>query len=402
MARPRCSCCLIFLIAFAVLAAMFALLPGTLVRCGSSGADFLPTERGGSNGPLKRKQRRRLAEGNGALAPRKRARMAYFIMAGGASEVRKLKRMLPVIYSEDNYYLVHLDRKTALSDRENLRAYLGAFEKGNAMLLEPALTVSWGGFSITLAAIFGLASAVQWFPEWDYFINLSASDFPLLTQPEIAEVLGAVKDHGVSFVKGAPLEPRFERRVTRYIDDQGLYRDKFTRQPMNPLRTGVFKGEFWVVLHRSYAEYLTESPDNVARMLMTYFSKFRISDESYFQTVACHPSAPESTRICGDYLRQINWPQLLRGQTYRLHPKPISADQVFTFLSSGALFARKFDLEVPASAAAMDRIEELLKDSSRSAARVERSLARINNATEIIDRSSFCNSTGEWVKPAQI
>lgn len=49
-------------------------------------------------------------------------------------------------------------------------------------MLLPALDVSWGGYTITLTAIFGICTMVQWSNEWDFFINLSASDFPLLPQ----------------------------------------------------------------------------------------------------------------------------------------------------------------------------------------------------------------------------
>ena len=49
-------------------------------------------------------------------------------------------------------------------------------------MLEPAIDVSWGGYTVTLTAIFGLSKMVQSSDNWDYFINLSASDFPLLPQ----------------------------------------------------------------------------------------------------------------------------------------------------------------------------------------------------------------------------
>lgn len=49
-------------------------------------------------------------------------------------------------------------------------------------MLAPALDVSWGGYTITLTAIFGICTMVQWSDQWDFFINLSASDFPLLPQ----------------------------------------------------------------------------------------------------------------------------------------------------------------------------------------------------------------------------
>ena len=52
----------------------------------------------------------------------------------------------------------------------------------NGRMLEPAGIISWGGFSITLACLYGIAAALLWDDKWDYFINLSASDFPVMTQ----------------------------------------------------------------------------------------------------------------------------------------------------------------------------------------------------------------------------
>lgn len=58
----------------------------------------------------------------------------------------------------------------------------------------PALDVSWGGYTITLTAIFGICTMVQWSDDWDFFINLSASDFPLLPQVCVFGVF--VKENG--------------------------------------------------------------------------------------------------------------------------------------------------------------------------------------------------------------
>lgn len=39
------------------------------------------------------------------------------------------------------------------------------------------------------------------------------------------------------------------------------------------------QGEFWVMLHRSMADYVHKSPDNQARMLLTYFSGMMVRVE---------------------------------------------------------------------------------------------------------------------------
>lgn len=49
-----------------------------------------------------------------------------------------------------------------------------------------------------------------------------------------------------------------------------------TRWPSRP--RGFPQGEFWVMLHRSMAEYIHKSPDNQARMLLAYFSGMMVSE----------------------------------------------------------------------------------------------------------------------------
>lgn len=63
-----------------------------------------------------------------------------------------------------------MDVKSSDKDRAEVRGLLEGLD--NARMLEPALSVSWGGFSITLTALFGLSTLVEWSPDWDYFINL--------------------------------------------------------------------------------------------------------------------------------------------------------------------------------------------------------------------------------------
>ncbi|CAN0460592.1 unnamed protein product, partial [Ascophyllum nodosum] len=261
-------------------------------------------------------------------------------------------------------------------------------------MLEPAVDVSWGGYTVTLTAIFGLSKMVQSSDNWDYFINLSASDFPLLPQTELTEVLGRYADAGLSFVEGAPLNER--NRVEVMIDDQGLYREKQTTNAGRPLKVGkprlppsesmftVFKGEFWAILHRSFCEYIEASPDNVARSLQAYFSRFRISDESYFQTVLCHPLAP-SFPVYSDNLRFVSCSPVSEGH-YVLHPDPITRYNVDEAIQSGVLFARKFDTEVSKGAYAILKKSLSLADLGR----LEKAVNRLAPAADVGGREKFC------------
>ncbi|CAM9862854.1 unnamed protein product, partial [Sphacelaria rigidula] len=156
------------------------------------------------------------------------------------------------------------------------------------------------------------------------------------------------------------------------------------RLPPSKSMFTVYKGEFWMILHRTFCKYIESSPDNVARSLQAYFSRFRISDESYFQTVLCHPQAP-SFPVYADNMRFVSWPDV-GEEFYVLHPDPITAANVGPALGSGALFARKFDYKVSQNAYLM--IEHDL--SRTSPERVRRTSLRLSPASGVVDRKTFC------------
>lgn len=65
---------------------------------------------------------------------------------------------------------MHIDRKSSDEDRAGVRDLIEGLD--NVRMLEPALSVSWGGFSLTLTALYGLSVLVEWSEDWDYFINI--------------------------------------------------------------------------------------------------------------------------------------------------------------------------------------------------------------------------------------
>ncbi|CAN0074199.1 unnamed protein product [Ectocarpus sp. 6 AP-2014] len=344
----------------------------------------------------------------------RRARLAFLIMSSG-DDIAKLSVLLPEIYHPDNIYLVHVDAKAPREQTEKIREVVRANfpaadgRPPNGRLLEPAGIVSWGGFSITLACLYGIAAALLWDEGWDYFINLSTSDFPVVTQDEMSLFLGEHADAGVSFMDGE-LMTGFEKRWQGYTEDQGLQRraDHHTSVAMQtlgriqrayPQRFRLYKGEFWGAFHRSFCEYASWSPDNVARTLSAYFTGYRISDESYFQTLACHPEG-KVFPIHGDNFRFTSWNEHHRDSHGRkidanghilIHPEPLAIASVDKIMasSSGALFARKFDYAK--SYRVYQAMQDDLRNRDRSAARLDRARARFGlRASDKGGRDDFC------------
>eukprot|EP00903_Cladosiphon_okamuranus_P005503 g5484.t1 len=325
------------------------------------------------------------------------ARVVFYIMVAGLQELPGLDALLRNLYHVDHFFLVHLD-KAAVNVRDSVKSRIQAVldERGigerNIRFVEPSKPVTWGGFTMTLNAVYGLTQALHWTTKWDYFINLSASDLPLLRTEEIAGILGEHKASNTSFIKGFKYEPswegyKFVDRREMFAEDEAVMREtehekrwpwaildaqkEMLTRPVPNLFT-VHKGEFWVMLHRSMAEYVHKSPDNQARVLLAYFSGMMVSDEEFFQTVACNPYFPHDTlRTHNDNLRFVNW----WGD--QASPAVVPPFRAVAAANSGSLFGRKFSSSTDEGRDGIRWLENYLADSSRSEVRVDRVKRRL-------------------------
>lgn len=112
-------------------------------------------------------------------------RFAYLI-SGSKGDLHKLWRALESLYHPLNYYVVHLDLESAAEERAELASRVKMhplFAKlGNVYMNEKANMVTYRGATMVSNTLHACAILLHRFPDWDWFINLSASDYPLLTQ----------------------------------------------------------------------------------------------------------------------------------------------------------------------------------------------------------------------------
>lgn len=107
------------------------------------------------------------------------------MLKGTKGDGESLIRLLYSLYHPQNRYLLHLDSKATdkeWSDLARVREN-GFFDRvGNVDILRERNDVTYRGISMLANYLHGAA----WFLanakfEWDWFINLSASDYPLVT-----------------------------------------------------------------------------------------------------------------------------------------------------------------------------------------------------------------------------
>lgn len=112
-------------------------------------------------------------------------RFAYLI-SGSRGDLEKIWRTLSALYHPWNFYMIHLDLEAPARDRMEL-AYRVAnnsiFSKaGNVRVVSKANLVTYRGPTMIANTLHACAMLLKERKNWDWFINLSASDYPLVTQ----------------------------------------------------------------------------------------------------------------------------------------------------------------------------------------------------------------------------
>ncbi|VAH03689.1 unnamed protein product [Triticum turgidum subsp. durum] len=184
---------------------------------------------------------------------------------------------------------------------------------------------------------------------WDWFVNLSASDYPLVTQD------GPYPHHVGCLCR--------KKRARPVILDTALYeadRSELLRPSPNittnrrglPTAFKLFTGSAWTMLSRRFAEYCVMGWDNLARTLLLYHANLVSSPEFYFQTVACNSREFRNATVNSD-LHFIRW-----DTPPKQHPLYLGPKDYRRMVLSSAAFARKFrDADL-----VLDRIDrEILK-----------------------------------------
>lgn len=112
-------------------------------------------------------------------------RLAYLI-SGSVGDGESLKRTLFALYHPHNTYVVHLDLEASPAERLALVAFVKenpVFDKfQNVRVIVRANLVTYKGPTMVTNTLNAAAILLKEGGDWDWFINLSSSDYPLITQ----------------------------------------------------------------------------------------------------------------------------------------------------------------------------------------------------------------------------
>ena len=259
--------------------------------------------------------------------------IAYLILVHRYPD--QFKRLFKAIYHHSNHYLIHVDKRSGPELQQEIADFLADYP--NAAML-PSKNALWGGYSLVDAELRGIAALLEQNQEWEFFINLSAQDFPLRSQRDIHDFL--CEHRGKDFLKVADQRqhrPDTLHRIDHYVTETAqelLCEPVKTRPYLDDVTPYI--GNQWMILSRAFCEFVSHSPE--VDRFKAFYRHTLIADEGFFQTVIMNTSY--QGQIVNDDKRAIDW---IPMGDIKLRPRDYTVDDADALQQSEHLFARKFD-----------------------------------------------------------
>ncbi|CAK6981725.1 xylosyltransferase 1-like [Scomber scombrus] len=284
-------------------------------------------------------------------AARTPVRIAFVLVVHGRAS-RQFQRLFKAIYHTSHYYYIHVDQRSNYLHREVL---LLASQYSNVRVTSWRMSTIWGGASLLtmyLRSMEDLLKMSDW--SWDFFINLSAADYPIRTNEQLVAFLSRYPN--MNFIKS------HGRDNARFIRKQGLDR-LFYECDTHMWRLGDRKipegiavdgGSDWFLLNRAFVDYVVNSQDELVSSMKRFYAYTLLPAESFFHTVLENSAHCES--MVDNNLRLTNWNRKLGCKCQYKHivdwcgcsPNDFKPSDLprFQQASRPTFFARKFEASV--------------------------------------------------------
>ncbi|KAG9468993.1 hypothetical protein GDO78_021443 [Eleutherodactylus coqui] len=287
----------------------------------------------------------------GAPPPEKPLRVLYMLVVHGRA-VRQLKRLIKAIYHKDHFYYIHVDKRSNYLQSEMVQV---AERYTNIRVTSWRMDTIWGGASLLtmyLRSMKDLLEMTDW--SWDFFINLSATDYPIRTNQELVYFLSKYRDK--NFLKS------HGRDNVRFIKKQGLDRlfhecdSHMWRLGERQIPEGIVLdgGSDWFALTRTFVNYVTYTKDVLVSELRHFYKYTLLPAESFFHTVL--ENSKDCDTLVDNNLRVTNWNRKLGCRCQYKHivdwcgcsPNDFKPQDIVRLqqVTRPTFFARKFESSV--------------------------------------------------------
>ncbi|XP_001366128.1 beta-1,3-galactosyl-O-glycosyl-glycoprotein beta-1,6-N-acetylglucosaminyltransferase [Monodelphis domestica] len=275
-------------------------------------------------------------------------------------KIEMLDRLLRTIYTPQNYYCIHVDKKSPESFLAAVKGIASCFN--NVFIASQLENVVYASWSRVQADLNCMRDLYRQSSKWKYLINLCGMDFPIKTNLEMIRKLKTLMDGNSLETEKMPSHKEV-RWKNHYEVIEGKLKNTGKNKSRPPIESPIFSGSAYFVVSRKYVEYVLT---NEKILKFIEWAKDTYSPDEYlWATIQRIPEVPGSLSSSNKYdisdmqsvARFVKW-QYLEGDIFKGAPYPpcngIHVRSVCIFgvgdlkwmLQQPHFFANKFDISV--------------------------------------------------------
>ncbi|KAH9514865.1 Beta-1,3-galactosyl-O-glycosyl-glycoprotein beta-1,6-N-acetylglucosaminyltransferase [Bulinus truncatus] len=180
-------------------------------------------------------------------------------------DVEMVERLLRSIYRPQNYYCIHVDKKSDEQFMKAVSAIASCFE--NVFVPMERIDVVWGNYSVLEPEL--ICMKYLWkYSTWKYFINLTGQEFPLKTNWELVQILKAY--NGANDVE---------------VTIRRANKKRWLSTP--PHNLTAVKGAVHVAINRDFVDYVLHN--KIAEDLLDWVRPAKVPVETFFTMLNHNP-----------------------------------------------------------------------------------------------------------------
>ncbi|XP_013916546.1 PREDICTED: beta-1,3-galactosyl-O-glycosyl-glycoprotein beta-1,6-N-acetylglucosaminyltransferase [Thamnophis sirtalis] len=298
--------------------------------------------------------------------------IAYSIVA--YHKINMLEGLLRTIYAPQNYYCIHVDKKSPESFLAAVKSIASCFP--NVFVASQLESVVYASWSRVQADLNCMKDLYRRNVSWKYLINLCGMDFPIKTNQEIVEKLKALNGENSLETEKMPSNKEVRWKKHYEVVDGKVKKMGIDKQHP-PFNIPIFSGSAYFVVNRKFVEYVLENSKILA--FIEWAKDTYSPDEYLWATIQRIPEVPGAVSASDKYdvsdmnavARFVKW-DYFEGDVSKGAPYPpcngVHVRSVCVFgvgdlswmLQKHHFFANKFDTDVDPFA--IQCLEEHLRD----------------------------------------
>lgn len=265
-------------------------------------------------------------------------KIAHLILAH--TNAQQLQRLVRKLYHPDADIYIHLDLKTDIREFQHIQ------KEQNVTFIRNRIKVFWGGFSIVDATINSFEEILTSNINYQHINLLSGQHYPIKSAQHIVNFLG--KNAGRSFIHYEVIDEEWLEAIPRirkyHLDSLNLPIGGYRLQqllnvilPDRKLPDGIVavgRSQWFVATGEAVAYMINYARKE--KWISRFFKYSWAADEIFFHTILYN--SPLRSQMVNNNLLYVDW------SAHEPNPKTLTIADADAIVSSGKLFARKFDM----------------------------------------------------------